>query len=1072
VGSIFVARFENVSVRSIKSRQFFVEMSDALVLTSFSSFSPKKKRDWVATAENFGYDVRVEIKNKTEVYLVAPEDFFENSLMRVQGVDLSMNVKQRSMAFRGAINVSVKRAREAVLESLVEELAFDASVEVRRADEDISISARVDLRSFLVNFKPDFLETLAQFRSFWKGEKRPNFFNKFQVINHLETPITLTYNDHGHIIEDTNTTIFLHAANPNSKPSMSLFNWAKHRKCAVILSDFVSHTTHASQTFLQTHGGKRLKSGRIVDPKSHCELVIAGKKFDFDFERQEFYAFPVAEHGELSVLLQTSVLDMNYCLNLRTNVKIKNNSRLKIVFRIFRCKGQLLAKRSSQQFEEEGAGPKPEQVIKAIKLRPNQEFYLPFTERFSEVYYSITLSGKVDDGTPHSLAELFEHRSSFVVCPDGENTRPVHFSVLLKDSPGVPLASVGSLTDLSLKQLLGEERTISIEPPVKVTNKLPVKFRLIFANEALRLSLKKSMSISNSLRSLSETPQCEIDCGEFSDEPAHKFSVLEFNQMFINSTNHTNGIILADQDSSERLDALQSLENDPRVSQERLVVHVQNSFENLVNAVMDIRRFDEQFQLTFSSELLILSELTLNLKVRVKEDNYEYERINLPGNEQVFKDDAILRHLPVSYFSLEDLSNQKTLARLFKRKAAVMGCFTGDIERPDKQLKVEGRGSKVELSLMSFKERARQLLTLNKQTVYASLLQLDESIASRGILFFYYPFYIVNKSEEDLLIKAHNFSDKLLILKRDCLFPSEELLPPQRQLPNCEFVLKGNTNDSDWSDSFCLFLADRPLANGSYYLRPRPRPGKVDASNLSITVSSFELSQLITITKNTRPNFRICNNLKTAIFVSQFDRKDSIHEAILQNSVGNYFYQNSFVNNELCLFRRETTSAGSGKFILLHKMDLRSTPKPVVVDAKGFESFEVMVERDNEGFVIRVSQRISKTEELNWRSAGPRLRGLVESTFKNRSLFPFNMEMFSGVRLEASESRVMKLSCNKILVSFCDNESKEIFLMKFDELEAGVTRSTSGKTRIDELSLTVGDFQFDSQVNFELHNVG
>lgn len=1071
--SLAAARLEGLSLRMSGPRQFAVEISDLAVLATLDLFDSRRKRDWLGILESLPVEVRVEVKSRGRVFVATPDDFLANPLLEIQLSDFGLTLRPKVCSLKSVMIVNVKGTDVPIPESLVELLELEATVEVRRAPEESSFSAKVDVGTLHLNLKPDFIDTFAFISAYTKGEKSPNYFNRFQVTSQLEAPFALVHQGQRHVVWEASTNIPLAPSAFPNKPSPNITSWAKKRPVKQILPDFAATLRQMETDFLGASMTKRGRIGSTSDSKGECVLEIGGKTFHVDFDRSADVCLVHDAKGPVAIMLQTSILDLNYCLNLRTNVRFRNNSHLKLIVKLFRNTPAVGPAKATPASGE--AAPRPlQKVIKIVKLRPHTEFFLPFCEDYSLVTYSIGLSGKGGEETEHSLADLFTHKSSFVVCSDGENLRPVHFSVLLKESsrqPASPLdleAAVGGL----------REQLVSIEAPIVVKNRLPLKLRLIFVNDSLHHSLKKSVSLSQSLRSLSDTAQCEVACSEFGDEVAHKFVVPEFNSLFVNSTSNGAGIRLREEPSGLLAESAETVP--PR--KEQLVVHLQQSLDSLLNGILEIETVANQIRLHFSSELLFVNELRFAVKVRVREEEFEYDRLTLPDHDALFRDDQSTKNLPASYFSLEDLSNPKTAARLLKRKAGTIGCFSGDLSNSKKGLTFEAEDTSVQINLRSFRDKARQLVVLNRRSVMVSLLHLEPSVASKGFLFLYYPVFLVNRTDDDLLIRAHSSPESLVILKRDVLFASDDLLPPKKALLNCEFVMKGSSNDLDWSDAFCLLPSDRLPALKSFYVSPRLKSGEAE-SNLCLSVTSTDLSQLVTITRNTRPNFRICNNLKSAVYVSQFDRRGAQHVPVLPNTVADYFYQNSFVNNELCFFRRSQTVTGASKVSLLHRVDFRQSPKPVVVEAKGFEAFEIIVERErnNDWFIVRLMPRHSKTEELNFRNAGPKLmgffesgpklKGLFESTLKNKSFFPFTFDVFSGGRFPSADTKSATLGVRQLLFSLCDGESREAFLVRLEDLGVSVVRSTTHKTRTDEVAVTVGDFQVDSQFSFVLHGV-
>lgn len=1064
--SLAAARLEGVSLRMSGPQQFSVEMTDLAVLATLDLFDSRRNRDWPGLLQDFPGEVRVEIKRWARVFLVTPDDFLVNSLVELQLSDFSLSVRRQIFSLKSGIVLNLKGLEVPIPESLVEKLELEATVQVNGAPEESSLSVKMDVGTFHLNFKPDFIDTFAFIAAYTRGEKSPNFFNRFQVTSHLDAPFALVHQGQRHVIWEASANIPLAPSAFQNRPSPNITSWAKKRAVRHIVTDFMATLRQMETDFLGASMTKRGRTGSTSDAKGECALEIGGKSFHIEFDRAAYLNLALDPHGPVALVLQTSILDLNYCLNLRTNVRFRNNTHLKLIVKLF--------KNSPVRGLAAGGDAvtrPPQKIIKIVKLRPHTEFYLPFCEDYSLVTYSIGLSGKGGEEAEHSLADLFGHKSQVVLCADGENLRPLHFSVLLKESTRSP----GSSSDLeaSLPEL--RERLVSIEAPVVIKNRLPLKLRLIFVNDSLRQNLKKSISLSQSLRSLTDSAQCEVACAEFGDEVAHKFVAPEFNSLFVNSTANGTGIQLRDDPPDLLSDALP-----PR--KEQLVVHLQQSLDSLVNGVLEIETVANQIRLHFSSELLFISEVRFPLRVRVREEEFEYERISLPDHDWLFRDDQPSKHLASSYFSLEDLSNPKTVARLLKRKAGSLGCFSGDLTNSKKGLAFEAEDSSVEVNLRSFREKPQQLLMINRRAVMASLLHLESSVASKGFLFLHYPFYLVNRTDEDLLVRASSSPESLVILKRETLFTSDDLLPSKRAQPQCEFVIKGSSNDLDWSDAFSLFSSERSTAPRSFFVSPKLKLGEAE-SNLCFSVTTSELSQLVTITRNSRPNFRICNNLKSPVYVSQFDRKGVQYLPVFPNSVADYFYQNSFANHDLCFFRRSQTMTGTARFSLMHRVDFRQNLKPVAVESKGFEAFEIIVERerDNDWFIVRLMPRHNKTEELNFRNAGPklmgffesgpRLKGLFESTLKNKSFFPFTLDVFSGGKFPATDSKSATLAVRQLLVSFCDGESREAFLLRLDDLGASLVRSASPKTRTDEMAVTIGDLQLDSQFSFALHGV-
>ena len=503
----------------------------------------------------------------------------------------------------------------------------------------------------------------------------------------------------------------------------------------------------------------------------------------------------------------------------------------------------------------------------------------------------------------------------------------------------------------------------------------------------------------------------------------------------------------------------------PNKTEETLIIHMQNTQDTLVNSVLKITRFNNQFKLHFSSEFILLSELNFKFKLKVKEANFEYEKINFKNHLELLKNEIEAVNQATNYFSLEELSNKKIVTKLIKKKHKAIKCFTGNISIRQKKLTIEKDELKTELNMKKLFDKKSLTLNFNNTTVMVQLMNLNEDIAKTGFLFFYYPFYIINTCADDLLIRVDNYSDKLLILQKNHLFNSGDLMPKSKNLSNCEFVIKGNSNSHEWSENFMLFAENKNLKIGNYFLKIR-NSNKHENLNLKLSVTSHELSKLISLSKNENPNFRIFNNLKTTIFVSQFQGEKADYAILFPNSFVDYSYVNSFVNNELCLFMNI-----SNKHVLLCCINFAEKLKPVYVDYRGFETFEVISEKENDCFVINLSPKFELDKGSGWMSRGPNIRSFIQTTFKNQSRFPLNLEIFNKQQPKNTGSTSIKFFVKESLVSICDDHSKEILLLRLEDCKMEFLKNLSDEKEETELNLQLNDFQIDSQFNFQFHNV-
>lgn len=1028
---------------------------------SFLNFGDKQ-RNWLKTLENIKFQLHFEVKSNARFHFVSPEDFYDEPILAINYSEFLLQAKTNLLIVKSKLGVEIKRSHEPIFESIIENLEFSIIANVLPKDLENNLNLQLDVNDCILNFKADLLETLIQIRRYAKEQKKPNNFLSFQICSELEIPFKIYYNGHDFDVIDSVMNFSLEKVPQKTKKSTILLEWLRSRKSGVLIDEFLDCLKQSKAIFFINSLSEQPKKHSNTIPNSECKITIGKLCYNLDIYQQDFIKLPISKDGFYSVIVQSSIYGLNYSLRIKTNIKFKNTTKFKLLLRIF-----VIENESQEKVWQKNASPI---FLKNIKLHRNEEYGLPFYNSIDNLYFSLSIDSEFDILNKHSLQDLLQSKFAFVVCEDKKKKKKTYLSVDLKNTLQNSNSSQKDQINASSEKLL-DEMIINIKPALKIINKLPFKFRLIFQNQNQKNLFLSSLSLSSNHLSNQEHSLPEVNCAEFSEEFVYKFALMEFNLVYVNSTSNSDFIQLREQEiqQSECL-SVNSEQFIPANSDEKFVVHMQNSFESLTNAILQVKRNNEKYKLTFFSEIIFISEVDFKIRIFIEESDFEYDRIELNSHNDSENDDPGLLNFCSNYFSLEEISNKKTFNRLIKKKHRVLCPFTGNLSKISKKVIFEAADTKIEFALSSSTEKYKQVVVLNKQTINVSFLQLDNSIAQKGFFFIHYPFFLINKCEDDLVIKVYNFSDRIFILQKDHLYPCQELLPPSKSLNNCEFVTKGNSNDEDWSSNFVLFPGEKNLSDGNYFVKIKKKAQSLNVRCLCFQISSNELSKLITITVSKKPNVKIYNNLKNSVFVSQFESSDVNIEMIFQNSSFDFFYTNSFVNNEICFFKK--SSSIFGRFVFLCKINFKESTKPIFVEKKGFESFEVLTERDGEDFIVRLNPALEREQIQNWRSTGPKIKKLIQNTLKNRSHFPFNLDLFKNtVPREADQQIQFTMNVKNFIFSVCDENASEIMLIKITEASCNATKQKTDKKILIEVEVKIGDIQADCQMDFKLHNV-
>lgn len=1057
-------------------------------VVSFGVFGGRQKsKKALGLLDKLKLGLSCRVSRSVQLYFVSNIDMFEQVMVRLglEGLDLEMS--QKSLKASLTLKLQIKAFGQSVFESIVEKLAMNCQVKLSQSDSENKAECSVQVDSMLLNCKPSFAKSLTYVQATVKGQSRPSTVTHLQIVSQLEHHFELNCHNKHFVVKESFCTLDISSQAANEVPRV--FFWSKEGDSRDMIGVFVGRLTAMEDEAMEREenrsGGKAKDSADAVDK---CRLRLDGKWLEFEIGRNEVRCFEFGESVFYRVMVQTSIAELTNCVSVRTNVRIANTTGFKFIVKYFRvCEEReenqlgttsLGGAQGVQGYtvrDEESEGKQgsvehvrclKETLLRTEKVKPGEDIFLPFFPDFRQVFYSLSLS-RQDHLAEHkqSFEALFVQKSQSTTCFTKDKHKQCHFVVVVNERPVETVPSRAQHTPECPHQ---SDVLLTIECGLKVINRLPIKFRLFFAEKKRPWESKSQIDLKQSMNSLSSMSMSsiEINCSEFSEEQIHKFRADHFNRMFINSFMHSDSIKLCSDPGARDIDTAHNESvTKPTMSEEVMIVHMQNHFDVLTNAVLSIRRLNTRFELCFSSELIFVSELNFRLELGVTEGSFKYSRIDLGGHGVLFKNEAENDNLANSYFSLEDLTSKKTFWRLTRKKHRAMSCFTGNLAILNKKLAVSSEGHSTEFGLAKLKDRESLVVSLGSRTVVVSLLSLEQSVSRGGFVFFHYPFYLTNNCSENLLILVHQLSDKLLILERNKLFNSEDLVGPNQTLCNCKFVLKSNKNDFEWSDKFVLFTSLKSLSVGTYFLKSR-NVKRDKPMNFQLAVTAFQLSKLITITQWEGPNFRVFNNLKVAVLASQFEGKEADYEVALPGSVVEFCYVNSFASKELILF----TNLGN-KYTLLCRLNFGERLKPVLVDKRGMEAFEVIPEREGQLCLVRIQPVFQDEKRAMHLSVGPRIRSMM-NTLRNQSVFPLSLDLFAKKKSDNEQVVYVTLRASEVLLSVCDDASREMLLVRLGQLraEAGLRKTPKKERRT--LSLQCDEFQLDSQLDYNNHNVG
>lgn len=1059
-----------------------------LPLKQVVNYEPNNKSSIFASNKNL--DVSFVVHEKFRIYLIQSFNIYENPIILTEFENLQIEMKSKVLQFSTKLRASLKPYLRPCFESFIEELDFKLRVALTKEDDNEIFMVSNETNRAFINFKLEIAESLVQTFRMTNEVNADSKLYDLLIHNKLGKEFVFQYNSEEYHVNTDVLDIPLVQSRVSLDEKVNFWEWlisTADEKTSFLFGKFIKNLhdleAHYHIRYMTFDEGK-IKPG--PNQNNLPSIQLSHWTFSVPLKKEGIFAVEMFKNSPYRLLIENNFSVGGHCIYVRTNTRLRNSTNMKLTFIFY--KKNIVKKRSfSSGNLQEPVKPYFSSIF-VCKLKPEEEIDLPFFEKPDETYISITVgSSKTEDFKyGPSISSLLHKTMGYFKFNDSVKNRHFFFVASIKSIP-VPLVDNNASSTFVLREdkedkpapqdNICHRYVINIEPPIKIKNNLNFELKLFFKPET-NLTVGNSTIHSDHVSSNKPPPSLAIDMAKFSEKLAYNFLVMEHNLLYINKEKGCDYVKLKRKlkmalDIAETATSLKIQQSEPENFNETRIVQIHCGGETPMNVLLRIKHKSHQIKLLFSSEFLLMNEIALDLKLTIKETDYEYDKIELSTKRpSTKKQEFVEKNDHTALISLEEHINDVNCLPILKEASSNFVSFTGNLDASSKVFVIESSDTKIEVNLADFlKQKQKRLLYIDRQTVYMDLIPTDKRIALNGLIIFYYPFFIVNKSNEDFVIKVKNFSDKILILTKLTIFSSQDLLPAKKYLSNTEFVLKINSNDYEWSSGFPLFVNESNLPKGKYFLKIRHKQDRMNDKTYTIEVKLTSFARIIEIYECQSPCFRIENNLDKPIWICQKEDKGSYPEIILSKVSREFFWTNSLSSTDLIFFRKNYGS--TLKLTKICDIDHKSYQESMIIHDAELKTFEITVDRDDNAVTIKLTPTHDKESLSNIRSTGRKIQKLLRETLNYNNYIPYKLVGQKSHAEEHIPQRFLQVefSVFYILLSFCDNQPREIMLLGMKNLNIAFSNKIKEEKLAKELAIRCEDIQLDSQYNYFLHNV-
>lgn len=568
--------------------------------------------------------------------------------------------------------------------------------------------------------------------------------------------------------------------------------------------------------------------------------------------------------------------------------------------------------------------------------------------------------------------------------------------------------------------------------------------------------------------------QCAVE--KFSKKRYENFFVKDYPYMYFNAMSNEEDFVKLKEKVSFKIDMSTSNKKLMHNSLEDpfknvvTILNMKRSTESkeTVNVLLNIRHYFDQVKIRIYSEYFIINETSVKFKLLVREHNYQLSSLVI-GNrkykavkeEPEFKYDALIKK---NLLGLVDKHDEQKFLQTLKANSDFIEIFSGDLYAPKKTLLIEDISSTTKVKIkISDNGPARDQFTLDNQHIYMSVVPLASELTHKGVIVFYYPFYMVNLTNWDIVTRVQKKSEHLFILHKTHVYSSQDLLMGYSADPANLFKFKANSNDYLWSSSFPI--SNTTLKNEICYLKIKGKSAKVADLNVQIEISCTSLSTLITLKENKFFHVRIDNQTDHNFYIEQSGCEE-VKEVCQSKSIKMYFWANSTHPKLLNVYKKK-----GDHFILIDEVDIMKQTLSFRegVKDKDLGTLRFHVTEEKEFAVLKIIQE-----------AVPDSQVTSSTTFKLKRFFRESMGLstYSSIiknRLYGKRPENHQLQINLVIedmgLSLCDKGPVELFFISLKKVCVSYSVEKNQTAAYKHFNIKTKDLEVDTQIDIRYNNV-
>ena len=620
------------------------------------------------------------------------------------------------------------------------------------------------------------------------------------------------------------------------------------------------------------------------------------------------------------------------------------------------------------------------------------------------------------------------------------------------------------------------KQIIKIESAVIIENNLPININSFFKESEVPFKSIKSNATIGSRNNVDEQnyKQCLVE--KFSKKKYENFFAKDYPYLYFNSISPNEDFLKLKEKVEFKIDMNTSYKKlmhksakDPFKKFTTIVnTRKQKDSKETFNMLLKVKHYFDQIKIKVSCEYFVINETNAKFKITIKEHNYSLGTLTITNKKySSTKDDVELKYDAVSkknLLSLCDVNDEQKLNHIIKANSEFIDMFSGDIYAPKKTLIIEDLGLNQKIKVKLFKNNIeKHQFLFNGQLICMNVINTMPDLAHNGIITFYYPFYLINLTNHDLVARVCQKLENLFILYKSCVYSSNDLLINNSTGTLKDFKFTVNSNDYTWSSSF--IIPDKVSKNQSHYLKIKSKTPKTTDLNLQIDLCCDSLSTIITVKENKFFHIRVDNQTDYNLYIEQLNC-DETKEICISKSMKTYFWSNSSCPQVLVFFKRK-----GDQFVSLEEIDVCNYAhgsRECVKDTDlGVLRFYITEEK--EFTIIKAIQE-----------ADPDSQKLNSTTFKLKRFFRESIGLSNysnilknrlyGKKPDHSHFQI-QLTIETLGISLCDKGPVELFYIDMRNLSLNYNVENSLQAVYKHFNLKMKELQIDTQIDIRYHNV-